>query len=228
MWSLRDRVRHSTFSPQSPLIFLNRRSGPDGFDDFIKQVTCNHPRRETNTLVYCMGDEADYILPGLKLTDEQKNVFLTVRDAFDSHFVVKNIDIYERARFNLRKQGDNETVKSFVKALYTLAEHCNYGSLHDEFIRDRLVDLGLSECLQLDKDLTLEKAISMTRQSEEVKNKPQQCALRDVYKSNTAQRKWKFSDQKLNKTKAGSSSCPKCGKSPFHAKQQCPAKDVNC
>lgn len=63
--------------------------------------------------------------------------------------------------------------ESLVTALYTLAEHCDYGALHDKLIRDRLVaglaDLGLSERMQLDKDLTLEKAISMARQSEEVK-----------------------------------------------------------
>ena len=73
--------------------------------------------KQVNTLVYCMDDKADDILQGLKLTDEQKNVFLTVRDAFDSHFVVKKNVMYERARFNLCKQGDNETVESFVTAL---------------------------------------------------------------------------------------------------------------
>lgn len=151
---------------------------------------------------------------------------------------MKNV-IYERARFNLRKQGDNETVESFVTALYTLVEHCDYGTLHDKLIRDRLVvglaDLGLSEGMQLEKDLTLEKVISMAIQSEEVKK--QQCDLRDdakeacsvdrVYKSSATQRKWKPSNQRLNKTKAGSSSCPKCGKSPSHPKHQCPANDVN-
>lgn len=44
---------------------------------------------------------------------------------------------------------------------------------YDKLIRDRLVvglaDLGLSEIRQLEKDLTLEKAISMATQSEEVK-----------------------------------------------------------
>lgn len=61
-----------------------------------------------NTLVYCMGDEADYILQELKLTNEQKNVCVAVRDTFDSHFVVKKDVICERARFNLQRQGDNE------------------------------------------------------------------------------------------------------------------------
>lgn len=49
----------------------------------------------------------------------------------------------------MRKQGENESVNSFVTALFSLAEHCKYGPLHDQLIRARLVvglnDLRLSE-----------------------------------------------------------------------------------
>ncbi|KAG7456363.1 hypothetical protein JOB18_035729 [Solea senegalensis] len=69
---------------------------------------------------------------------------------------------------------------SLVTELYALAEHCSYGVLHDELIRDRLVvgllDKGLSERMQLDAELTLDKAVRMARQSEEVKE--QQVSLR--------------------------------------------------
>lgn len=64
-----------------------------------------------------------------------------------------------------------ETVDSFITALYALAENCEYELLHDELLGDRLVvglrDTALSERMQLDKDLTLNKAINMARQSEE-------------------------------------------------------------
>ncbi len=44
---------------------------------------------------------------------------------------------------------------TFVTDLYALAEHCSYGDLHDEMIRDRLVvGLRYSERLQLDAELT--------------------------------------------------------------------------
>ena len=46
--------------------------------------------------------------------------------------------------------------------LYRLAEICDYGALRDEMIRDRLLvgirDTALSQQLQLDAELTLEKA----------------------------------------------------------------------
>ena len=52
---------------------------------------------------------------------------------------------------------------SFIMDLYNLAEHCGYGNLKDEMIRDRIVvgltNDKLSEQLQLDAVLTLDKAV---------------------------------------------------------------------
>ena len=53
-------------------------------------------------------------------------------------------------------------------ALYDLAEHCYYGKMKEEMIRDRLIvgirDTTLSEKLQLDSALTLESAKKAIRQ----------------------------------------------------------------
>ena len=61
---------------------------------------------------------------------------------------------------------------SFVTDLYALSEHCSYGDLHDEMIMDRLVvglwSAKLSEKLQLDAELTLEKAVTQVRQAEAI------------------------------------------------------------
>ena len=109
-----------------------------------------------------------------------KHSYTKVQEGFQSFFVVKKNIVYEHARFNMRKQEENENVDAFVTALYALAEHCNYGTLHDELLRDRilvgLADKRLSERMQMEKNLDLEKAIDMTRQSEVVKK--QQNTLR--------------------------------------------------
>ena len=67
-----------------------------------------------------------------------------------------------------------------MTALYALAEHCSYGALHDEMIRDPLVvglqSAKMSEKLQLDSELTLEKAVTQVRQAEAIKQ--QQTLLR--------------------------------------------------
>ena len=53
-------------------------------------------------------------------------------------------------------------MEQFITSLYNLAENCEYGEMKGEMIRDRIVvgtrDRALSEQLQLDTELTLEKA----------------------------------------------------------------------
>ncbi len=55
-------------------------------------------------------------------------------------------------------------MNQLITSKHALAEKCNYGTLHDELLRDRLVfglrDSTLSEQMQLDRELTLEKAIN--------------------------------------------------------------------
>lgn len=148
-----------------------------------------------------------------------------------------------RARFNQRTQQVKETVDSFVTALYALAENCNYGALHDELIRDRLVgglrDVSLAERLQMDKNLTLEKAVNQARQSEVIKR--QQMDIRgenklEIDAVTAKNKKQKYLTLKPpNQTKYAKTnrspnerSCYRCGKTPAHGKGQCPANDVIC
>ena len=63
-------------------------------------------------------------------------------------------------------------MEQFITSLYSLAEHCEYGEMKDEIIRDCIVvgirDRPLSEQLQLDAELTLEKAKKGVRQREAI------------------------------------------------------------
>ena len=69
----------------------------------------------------------------------------------------------------------------FITALFKLSETCEYGELRDQLIHDRLVvritDAKLSEKLQMDKDLTLEKATTTIKQALRVRD--QQDILRN-------------------------------------------------
>lgn len=135
---------------------------------------------QVNSLIYTMGDKADDILSSLQLTDEKEKDFEEVKKAFDEHFVGVHNVIYERAKFNKRCQDVGESTENFFTAVHKLAEHCKYGVLHEEMIRDRIVvgkrDAKLSEKLQLNPKLDL--AIVQVRQHEEVKK--QQAVLRSV------------------------------------------------
>ena len=131
-----------------------------------------------------MGDEADDILTSFKLSTLQLKQYHTVKTKFDEHLVVRQNVIFQRAKFNRRRQEDGKTVDTFITVLHTLAEHCDYGTLTDEMIRDWIVvglqDSKLSEKLQLDPELSLAKAINHARQSEAVKK--QQALLRNDFR----------------------------------------------
>lgn len=156
----------ATFSIQPPEPFYF--SKPHEWTKWIRRyerfhqasnLTASTEENQVNTLIYCMEDEADDVLRGLRLSDADQRQYTKERDGIQSFFVVKKNVVYERARYNMRKQEANETVDAFVTALYALAEHCSYGTLHDELIRDRilvgLADTRLSECMQMEKDLYL-------------------------------------------------------------------------
>ena len=72
---------------------------------------------------------------------------------------------------------------SFITDLHSLAEYCEYGTLGEEMIRDRIVvellDAKLAERLQVQADLTLVKAGNEARQSEQVKK--QQALMRNDF-----------------------------------------------
>ena len=127
-----------------------------------------------------------------------------------------------------------------------------YGELSSEMIRDRifvgLFDDVLSEKMQLDPNLTLEKAVSMAHQSKAV-HKQQGIVRGTTFHSGelgsehmeavNSKRGDKFKSA-VNKHKSPGKSavnkqptkkadkCSRCGKAPWHNRQQCPAKDAQC
>ena len=127
--------------------------------------------QQVSTLLYCIGEEAESVLTSTNASDDDRKDYKTVLQKFDEHFKVRHNVIYERAKFNRRCQQDGEMSEQFIVDLYRIAENCNYGDLKEEMIRDRLVgikDMALSQQLQLDPELTLEKAKTKIRQREAV------------------------------------------------------------
>ena len=107
--------------------------------------------RQVSTLLYCLGEDAEDVLDTTKITAEDKKKYAKVVEAFDAHFKVRKNIIFERARFNQRYQNQGESVEQFITDVHRLAENCNFGTMKDELVRDRLVvgirDNSLSERL---------------------------------------------------------------------------------
>ena len=78
---------------------------------------------QVNTLVYAMGDGADDIMAGFGLSEEEKEVYRSVKTKFDEHFVITINTIFER-EFNRRCQEEGQNLDSYITSLFCLAEHC--------------------------------------------------------------------------------------------------------
>ncbi|PIK42334.1 hypothetical protein BSL78_20817 [Apostichopus japonicus] len=189
---------------------------------------------QVDMLIYCMGEQAEEIFnsftfpPIVVVTESegsqstpQSPSYSDVKDKFQSHFIARRNVIYERAKFNKRCQMEGETVDEFITGLYKLSEHCNYGTLKEELIRDRLVvglrDSRLQQKLQLDSALTLESAKRTARLHEVVRKEHEVLTAKyQVLINQTSRRESSPSTRK----------CGKCGYSANHT--ACPAKEDKC
>lgn len=125
---------------------------------------------------------------------------------------------------------------SFIIAIYGLAEYCSYAGLHDKMIQDRIVvglrDTKLSEKLQLDPELTLEKAVTQVQQAKAIQQ--QQSLVWGTSKNHkqpnthigVVQKRRPNNRDPTTVGKPLEMTCGWCEKAPPHEKQQCSARDA--
>ncbi|KAG5878407.1 hypothetical protein JTB14_029680 [Gonioctena quinquepunctata] len=152
--------------------FADPDSWPQWKKRFIRYVTVagfgsKKDPEKIDLLLYLMGEKADETL----LTFETvPTAYTEMLKLFDKHFVPQKNEVFERFKFNSRVQIPGEGIDSFITALHTLAEHCYYGTLKDQLIRDRILvgmlDSETSSRLQLKKGLTLATTIDTVKQVE--------------------------------------------------------------
>ena len=130
-------------------------------------------KQKLNTLLYSLGEKAEFMLKSTNITEEETKNYETVLEKFDSFFQVRRSVIFERARFNRWCQLPGESVEQYIVELYNLVEPCNYRDLIRDHVIISILDKTLSERLQLDPALTLGKVKQMIHQCEAVQEQQQ-------------------------------------------------------
>ncbi|KAK7106805.1 hypothetical protein V1264_018019 [Littorina saxatilis] len=177
---------------------------------------------QVSSLIYSMGNEAEKIFSQFNLNAEDSKKYDVVLGKFNEYFLPKNNVIHERAKFQRREQKEEESVEQYIRALYELSEYAEFAE-KETTIRDRLVlgvvDKELSQKLQLESDLDLQKAMRIARQHEQVtqqlKEQRQSTsgATASVDFTNRDQ-KWKFkkhANPRHTGTWSDKKKCTKCG-----------------
>ena len=237
-----------TLSPPPPFDFKK----PDEwtkwkrrFEQFMSASGLNKEdeTRQVSTLLYCLGEEAEDVLVSTNITDESRKKYADVMAKLDSYFKVRRNLVFERAKFNRRDQREGESAEEYITELYALIETCEFNELRDEMLRDRLIvgirDKGLSEKLQLDTDLTLEKAKKTIRQKEAVRAQSQQLStqaraqlVEDVTQRAPRRphrpRRSRGGANAQPRGAPGPDKCMRCGRRKHQGAEKCPARNAIC
>ena len=147
----------------------------------FKRVWCNYEiasrlikqgrEERTATLLTCLGPDALEIVDGLNFaSDLERTNPEVVIQKLETFCIGETNETYERYQFNKRDQELNESIDSYVSVLRNLAKTCNYGTLEENLIRDRIV-MGIRENstrkrLLQESELTLNRCIDICRANE--------------------------------------------------------------
>ena len=187
----------------------------------------------TATLLTCLGPDTLEIVDGRSFAseDEHKDIDIVI-ERLEAFCLGETKEIYERYQFNKRDQESGESVDSFVAALHTLAKTCNYGSLLDSLIRDRIVvgirDNGTRKRLLQESKLTLTRCIDICRSSEATALRLQAMGQEDL--KFVSESKFRASEgAKLTEKDGGPVIvCKFCGKRHARRRKECPAWGKVC
>ena len=178
-----------------------------------------------------MGKECLQIFLNLHMMPEQREDVTACLDAIEAYFKPQKNVVYERFLFNSCTQESDESFDAFLHKIRKLAATCNFGSLTDEMIRDRIVigvkDMGLKGRLLREHGLSLVKAIDLSKASEMAKEQLQRLGQGDRETSkevNFVKRTQRHKAKAKTKPKPPPQQCKYCGNKKTHKKKEdCPA-----
>ena len=195
--------------------------------------SCTHWRerpRDTQNINIC----GTWVKPRRAKTESQygnERLHEQLRKAFREYCSPQKNVTYERHKFNIRNQTENESIDQYVTELRTLASTCKFENLKDGLIRDRVIwgirNQALKERLLREASLTLKSAVNICRAAEALTDSPHANIdeLNQSVKQSYQHRN--YSAQQRNESSTGRLfNCGNCGQQ--HAAKSCPAYGKRC
>lgn len=128
-------------------------------------LTESAKEKQVAVLLHVIGEEAREKFNTFTLTVEQMKDSKEVLNAFENLCTPKTNETVESYVFFTRVQQEGESFVSYVTELKKLASTCNFSTLKERLIKDRIVcgirDTRLKQRLLKEENLSLEKCIQM-------------------------------------------------------------------
>ena len=198
-------------------------------------------RLRVATFITCIGKEALEVHNGLPFqSDAEKTDIQKVLELWQNHCMGKTNIICERYKFNNRSQEQAESIDTYVTTLRALAETCEFGTLKDDLLRDRIVcgvrDKGIRRKLLQESGLTLSKCVDICRANEATAAQLKDMAPRqtDEEEANAVNQKEDWKKPKVPKdNRKGLKNqlipeCKFCGRKHERKRDKCPAYGQTC
>lgn len=142
----------------------------DAYEE-VTELRTKTSRLRVATFITCIGKEALEVHNGLPFqSDEEYADINKVLELWANHCIGKTNIIYKRYKFNNRMQEQAESIDTYITTLRALAETCDFGTLKDDIIRDRIVcgvrENGRRKKLIQESGLMLSKCVDICRANE--------------------------------------------------------------
>ena len=183
--------------------------------------------RQIALLVHYLGAEGQRIYYSILPSPPPTTLKATI-SLLQGHFAPQENVVAARYKFRSRGQFSGETFDAWYSELKSLVANCNYRDLESEMLRDQIVEKTASsrvrERLLMEKDLTLDIAITVARQIEQ--------AIKDskaITAHPAADAVNRVHSSKYSAPPSRKGACFCCGEEGHWAKNpQCPALRATC
>ena len=188
------------------------------------------------TFITCLGQNSLRIYNALPFAnDADKRDLDKVLEEMEKYCLGETNVIYERFRFNQKAQREGESFDQFLTDLKELAKTCQFGQMHDELLRDKIV-VGVREDtlrkLLQKKELMLATCVSVCRACETTAAHMKEMGNNETQQVHAFRAKQKsFGKQRRQLPRAEMSTqkeCKYCGKDHKWGKQHCAAYGKLC